>query len=125
MPLEDAAAMFADDKGSAQALERYRNAAWYQSPYVVVLDDGVAGDTSKPRRLAVVWYDVQFAKAGFALQWLPSAAMPGSGNAPISLPYPSGSAANVSVPSGFPLSVEQCDGVRVRVGVGSRPRRCV
>ncbi len=51
--------------------------------------------------------------------------MPGSGNAPISLPYPSGSAANVSVPSGLPLSVEQCDGVRVRVGVGSRPRRCV
>ena len=82
MPLEDAAAMFADDKGAAQALERYRNAAWYQSPYVVVLDDGVAGDTSKPRRLAVVWYDVQFGKAGFALQWLPSGAMPGSGQTP-------------------------------------------
>ncbi|MFY4386899.1 hypothetical protein [Bifidobacterium breve] len=54
-----------------------------------------------------------------------AAAMPGSGNAPISLPYPSGSAANVSVASGLPLFVEQCDGVRVRVGVGSRPRRCV
>lgn len=82
MPLEDGAALFADDKNAGEALARYRNAAWYQSPYVVVLDEGVAGDQSKPRRLAIVWYDVQFAKTGFALQWVPSGAMPGYGQTP-------------------------------------------
>lgn len=82
VPLADATALFDGDKRAAEQLARYQNAEWHQSPYVIVLDDGVAGDSGKPRRLAIVWYDVQFAKTGFALQWVPGGDMPGIGNAP-------------------------------------------
>lgn len=76
VPLAETKALFEADKDAARSFERFSNGAWYQSPYVVVLDDGVEGDSEKPKRLAIVWYDPLLGKTGFALQWLPAASMP-------------------------------------------------
>ncbi|MFT3809050.1 MAG: HEAT repeat domain-containing protein [Micropepsaceae bacterium] len=82
VPLAEAAALFEGDRSAMAQLARYQTAEWYQSPYVIVLDEGVAGDDDKPRRLAVVWYDPLFAKTGFALQWVPASRMPRYGRDP-------------------------------------------
>jgi hypothetical protein len=82
VPLAEATALFEGDKLAAEQLARYQTADWYQSPYVIVLDEGVPGDRTKPRRLAIVWYDPLFAKTGFALQWVPASDMPRGGSDP-------------------------------------------
>lgn len=79
-PLAEVADWFQTDDNARAAYERFGNAAWFQTPYVIPLAFDEAGD--RPIRVAVVWYDLLFGKTGFALQWLPASTMPGRSQQP-------------------------------------------
>ena len=85
--LSEAETRFALDNDARAMFERYGNTAWFANPRVVVLDEGsTERNDARPARLAVVWDDPLFGKAGYALQWIPANAMPGYRDRPWSNP---------------------------------------
>ncbi|MGF1626415.1 MAG: HEAT repeat domain-containing protein [Alphaproteobacteria bacterium] len=57
-------------------LDRWRDTRLYGDPMTVLLPADPAVPSPFPTRIAVVYHDVTLDRTGFALQWIPPAAMP-------------------------------------------------